>query len=225
MRQELSDKYSNLCAALHREKKLAVAFSAGVDSTLLLKAAVNTLGNENVLAVTALKKVLFTQMMEAAREKGFTVMAEGSNVDDLSDYRPGLKAIEELGVRSPLREAGLTKAEIRELSSELGLPTWNKPSFACLATRFVYGETISDEKLRRVELGERLLQDLGFKQFRVRIHGEEGRLARIEVLPGDLGKLLKKRQEITSEFRKAGFDYTAMDLEGYRTGSMNEVLN
>ena len=152
-------------------------------------------------------------------------MAEGSNVDDLSDYRPGLKAIEELGVRSPLREAGLTKAEIRELSSELGLPTWNKPSFACLATRFVYGETISDEKLRRVELGERLLQDLGFKQFRVRIHGEEGRLARIEVLPGDLGKLLKKRQEITSEFRKAGFDYTAMDLEGYRTGSMNEVLN
>ena len=152
-------------------------------------------------------------------------MAEGSNVDDLSDYRPGLKAIEELGVMSPLREAGLTKAEIRELSSELGLPTWNKPSFACLATRFVYGETISDEKLRRVELGERLLQDLGFKQFRVRIHGEEGRLARIEVLPGDLEKLLKKRQEITSEFRKAGFDYTAMDLEGYRTGSMNEVLN
>ena len=272
MRQELSDKYSNLCAALSREKKLAVAFSAGVDSTLLLKAAVNTLGNENVLAVTALsasfpereadeadvftrgigvsrvtvevdqlsipgfrenpanrcylcKKVLFTQMMEAAREKGFTVMAEGSNVDDLSDYRPGLKAIEELGVMSPLREAGLTKAEIRELSSELGLPTWNKPSFACLATRFVYGETISDEKLRRVELGERLLQDLGFKQFRVRIHGEEGRLARIEVLPGELEKLLKKRQEITSEFRKAGFDYTAMDLEGYRTGSMNEVLN
>ncbi len=272
MRQELSDKYSNLCAALRREKKLAVAFSAGVDSTLLLKAAVNTLGNENVLAVTALsasfpereadeadvftrgigvsrvtvevdqlsipgfrenpanrcylcKKVLFTQMMEAAREKGFTVMAEGSNVDDLSDYRPGLKAIEELGVMSPLREAGLTKAEIRELSSELGLPTWNKPSFACLATRFVYGETISDEKLRRVELGERLLQDLGFKQFRVRIHGEEGRLARIEVLPGDLEKLLEKRQEVTAEFRKAGFDYTAMDLEGYRTGSMNEVLN
>ena len=165
MRQELSDKYSNLCAALRREKKLAVAFSAGVDSTLLLKAAVNTLGNENVLAVTALsasfpereadeadvftrgigvsritvevdqlsipgfrenpanrcylcKKVLFTRMMEAAREQGFEVMAEGSNVDDLSDYRPGLKAIEELGVRSPLREAGLTKAEIRELSSE-----------------------------------------------------------------------------------------------------------
>ena len=272
MRQELSDKYSNLCAALSREKKLAVAFSAGVDSTLLLKAAVNTLGNENVLAVTALsasfpereadeadvftrgigvsritvevdqlsipgfrenpanrcylcKKVLFTQMIETAREKGFTVMAEGSNVDDLSDYRPGLKAIEELGVMSPLREAGLTKAEIRELSSELGLPTWNKPSFACLATRFVYGETISDEKLRRVELGERLLQDLGFKQFRVRIHGEEGRLARIEVLPGDFEKLLEKRQEITGEFQKAGFDYTAMDLEGYRTGSMNEVLN
>ena len=260
MRKELSDKYSHLCALLRGEKKLAVAFSAGVDSTLLLRAAVNALGSGNVLAVTALsasfpeigvrritvgvdqlsipgfrenpadrcylcKKVLFTRMMEAAREQGFAVMAEGSNVDDLSDYRPGLKAIKELGVMSPLREAGLTKAEIRELSSELGLPTWNKPSFACLATRFVYGETISDEKLRRVELGERLLQDLGFKQFRVRIHGEEGRLARIEVLPGDFEKLLGFRQEIAAEFRKAGFDYVAMDLEGYRTGSMNEVLS
>ena len=272
MRQELSDKYSALSAVLRRESKLAVAFSAGVDSTLLLQAAVNALGSGNVLAVTALsasfpereaeeaeeftrrigvrritvevdqlsipgfrqnpadrcylcKKMLFTLMMESAREIGFTILAEGSNVDDLSDYRPGLKAIKELGVLSPLREAGLTKAEIRELSSELGLPTWNKPSFACLATRFVYGETITDEKLRRVELGERLLQDLGFKQFRVRIHGEEGRLARIEVLPGDLEKLLGIRQEVTAEFRKFGFDYAALDLQGYRTGSMNEVLS
>ena len=271
MRQELSDKYSDLCAVLRREKKLAVAFSAGVDSTLLLQTAVNALGKENVLAVTALsasfpereageaddftrkigvrgikvevdqlsipgfrenpadrcylcKKVLFTRMMEAAREQGFEIMAEGSNLDDLSDYRPGLKAVKELGVISPLREAGLTKAEIRELSSELGLPTWNKPSFACLATRFVYGESITDVKLRRVELGERLLQDLGFKQFRVRIHGEEGHLARIEVLPGDFEKLLGNRQEIAAKFREFGFHYAAVDLEGYRTGSMNEML-
>ena len=271
MRKELSDKYSDLCSALHREKRIAVAFSAGVDSTLLLQTAVNALGNGNVLAVTALsasfpereageadvftrkigvrritvgvdqlsipgfrenpadrcylcKKVLFTRMMEAARELGFEIMAEGSNLDDLSDYRPGLKAIQELGVMSPLREAGLTKSEIREISSELGLPTWNKPSFACLATRFVYWETITDVKLRRVELGERLLQDLGFKQFRVRIHGEEGRLARIEVLPGDFEKLLGRRQEIAAELKQFGFDYVSMDLEGYRTGSMNEVL-
>lgn len=271
MRKELSDKYSDLCSALRREKRIAVAFSAGVDSTLLLQTAVNALGNRNVLAVTALsasfpereageadeftrkicvrritvgvdqlsipgfrenpadrcylcKKVLFTRMMEAAREQGFEIMAEGSNLDDLSDYRPGLKAIQELGVLSPLREAGLTKSEIREISSELGLPTWNKPSFACLATRFVYGETITDVKLRRVELGERLLQDLGFKQFRVRIHGEEGRLARIEVLPGDFEKLLGRRQEIAAELKQFGFDYVSMDLEGYRTGSMNEVL-
>ena len=271
MRKELSDKYSDLCSSLRREKRIAVAFSAGVDSTLLLQTAVNALGNGNVLAVTALsasfpereageadeftckidvrritvgvdqlsipgfrenpadrcylcKKVLFTRMMEAAREQGFEIMAEGSNLDDLSDYRPGLKAIQELGVMSPLREAGLTKSEIREISSELGLPTWNKPSFACLATRFVYGETITDVKLRRVELGERLLQDLGFKQFRVRIHGEEGRLARIEVLPGDFEKLLGQRQEIAAELKQFGFDYVSMDLEGYRTGSMNEVL-
>lgn len=271
MRKELSDKYSDLCSALRRENRIAVAFSAGVDSTLLLQTAVNALGNRNVLAVTALsasfperevgeadeftrkigvrritvgvdqlsipgfrenpadrcylcKKVLFTRMMEAAREQGFEIMAEGSNLDDLSDYRPGLKAIQELGVMSPLREAGLTKSEIREISSELGLPTWNKPSFACLATRFVYGETITDVKLRRVELGERLLQDLGFKQFRVRIHGEEGRLARIEVLPGDFEKLLGQRQEIAAELKQFGFDYVSMDLEGYRTGSMNEVL-
>ena len=271
MRKELSDKYSDLCSALRREKRIAVAVSAGVDSTLLLQTAVNALGNRNVLAVTSLsasfpereageadeftrkigvrritvgvdqlsipgfrenpadrcylcKKVLFTRMMEAAREQGFEIMAEGSNLDDLSDYRPGLKAIQELGVMSPLREAGLTKSEIREISSELGLPTWNKPSFACLATRFVYGETITDVKLRRVELGERLLQDLGFKQFRVRIHGEEGRLARIEVLPGDFEKLLGWRQEIAAELKQFGFDYVSMDLEGYRTGSMNEVL-
>ena len=151
-------------------------------------------------------------------------MAEGSNIDDLSDYRPGLKAVAELGVISPLREAGLSKSEIRELSGQLGLPTWNKPSFACLATRFVYGETISNEKLLRVEKSEELLQDLGFGQFRVRIHGDDGRLARIEVPQSEFGKLMERRQEITRKLREFGFSYVSLDLEGYRVGSMNEVL-
>jgi uncharacterized protein len=151
-------------------------------------------------------------------------LAEGSNVDDLSDYRPGLRAIAELGVKSPLREAGLSKKEIREISGKLGLPTWNKPSFACLATRFVYGETISDEKLLRVERSEELLRELGFKQYRVRIHGNDGRLARIEVLPSEFGKLLENQAQITGKLWEYGFEYVSMDLEGYRTGSMNEVL-
>ena len=264
-------KYENLCSALEREGKIAVAFSAGVDSTLLLRAAADTLGSGRVLAVTALsnsfperenreaeqlcrdwnvrriilsvdqlsipgfrenspdrcyicKKVLFSKMMEAAKEEGFDVLAEGSNMDDLSDYRPGLRAIAELGIKSPLRDAELSKKEIREISGKLGLPTWNKPSLACLATRFVYGETISDEKLRRVELAERLLQDLGFGQFRVRIHTEEGRLARIEVMPEEFPRLMENRVLIARRLREYGFDYVSMDLEGYRMGSMNEVL-
>ena len=163
-------------------------------------------------------------MIEAARESGFEKLAEGSNMDDLSDYRPGLRAIAELGVMSPLREAGLTKAQIREISQGLGLPTWNKPSFACLATRFVYGEMVSDEKLRRVENAEELLRELGFKQYRVRIHGNDGLLARIEVMPSEFTRLMENRAQITGKFREYGFDYISMDLEGYRTGSMNETL-
>ena len=163
-------------------------------------------------------------MIEAARENGFDKVVEGSNLDDLSDYRPGLKAIAELGVLSPLREAELTKAEIREISERLGLPTWNKPSMACLATRFVYGETISDEKLLRVEKSEELLRELGFKQYRVRIHGNDGLLARIEVIPSEFGKLLENRAEIIGKLQEYGFEYVSMDLTGYRTGSMNEVL-
>ncbi len=271
MIKTIDRKYGDLCASLKGKGAVAVAFSAGVDSTLLLKAAADALGCENVLAVTALshsfperenseagqfcrdlgvrritvevdqlsipgfrenppdrcyfcKKVLFSKMTDAARENGFEMLAEGSNIDDLSDYRPGLRAIAELGVISPLREAELTKKEIREISQRLDLPTWNKPSFACLATRFVYGETITNEKLRRVEQSERLLQDLGFKQFRVRIHGEEGLLARIEVMPGELSAIMQRREEIAAQIKGMGFAYVTVDLEGYRTGSMNEVL-
>ena len=142
-------------------------------------------------------------------------------MDDLRDYRPGMKAIEELSVRSPLREAELYKTEIRELSRELGLPTWNKPSFACLASRFVYGESITDEKLQMVDLAEQQLLDLGFQQFRVRIHGD---LARIEVLPHEFERLIELRTLLDSSFKKYGFRYVTLDLMGYRTGSMNEVL-
>lgn len=169
------------------------------------------------------KTALFTRMKAIAAENGMEVLAEGSNMDDLGDYRPGLRAIEELHIASPLREAGLTKAEIRFLSRELGLPTWQKPSFACLASRFVYGETITEDKLAMVEQGEQLLFSLGFHQFRVRIHGT---LARIELLPEELDRLLtpELRAEIAKKFRSFGFSYVTLDLQGYRTGSMNEGL-
>lgn len=145
-------------------------------------------------------------------------------MDDLGDYRPGLQAVAELGVKSPLREVGLTKTEIRELSKEMGLSTWEKPSFACLASRFVYGETISKEKLIMVENAEQLLLEHGFRQFRVRMHG---RMARIEVLPEEFLKLLQEevREDIVKQFKQFGFTYVTMDLTGYRMGSMNETLD
>lgn len=169
------------------------------------------------------KKDLFGRMKKLAEKNGASCVIEGSNVDDLGDYRPGLQAIAELDIKSPLREAGLTKAEIRQLSKEKGLPTWDKPSFACLASRFVYGEEITKEKLAMVEQGEELLRNFGFHQFRVRIHGQ---MARIEVLPEEFEKLMKKevRTEIVKQLKAAGFAYVTMDLAGYRTGSMNEVL-
>lgn len=168
------------------------------------------------------KKTLFSNFLRIAKENG-AVLCEGSNMDDLGDYRPGLKALAELDVHSPLRVAQLTKAEIRLLSHELQLPTWNKPSFACLASRFVYGERITVEKLTAVDKAEQLLWELGFKQFRVRVHGN---LARIEVLPEQLSEALSepKRSEIHSRLHEFGFAYVTLDLLGYRTGSMNETL-
>ena len=168
------------------------------------------------------KKDLFTKILSIAKENGIDNVAEGSNMDDMGDYRPGLKAIAELGIKSPLRECDLYKEEIRALSKEMGLPTWNKPSFACLASRFVYGEEITIQKLKMVEKAEEALLKLGFKQFRVRIHGEN--LARIEVLPAELEKLFSLRESIIKTLKDAGFTYITMDLSGYRTGAMNETI-
>jgi uncharacterized protein len=169
------------------------------------------------------KRELFEKIWVIARQRGIAAVAEGSNVDDNGDYRPGLIAVQELGVQSPLRQAGLTKEEIRTLSHQLGLPTWNKQSFACLSSRFVYGETISEEKLSMVDKAEQLLLDLGFHQVRVRIHGT---IARIEVLPEEFAKLLAEdtRRQIYQTLKGLGFTYVTLDLAGYRTGSMNEVL-
>ena len=168
------------------------------------------------------KKELFARILEIARLEGVFAVAEGSNVDDLGDYRPGLQAIRELGIRSPLREVGLRKSEIRDLSRTMGLPTWSKPSFACLASRFPYGEEISVERLDRVERAEQHLLDLGFEQVRVRSHGD---LARIELCPADIPKAVARREEIHAALKGVGFTYVALDLLGYRTGSMNEVLH
>jgi len=167
------------------------------------------------------KKELFTKILEIAKSEGLSAVAEGSNMDDLGDYRPGLQAVRELGIRSPLREAGLTKDEIRALSRRMGLPTWNKPSFACLASRFPYGEEITEERLGRVERAEQFLMDLGLGQVRVRSHGD---LARIEVCAADIQKAVEQRGKIHAALKGFGFAYVALDLLGYRTGSMNEVL-
>lgn len=170
------------------------------------------------------KKELFEKIRVIADENHMENIAEGSNLDDNGDYRPGLLAVAELGVKSPLRECNLTKADIRALSKYLGLSTWEKQSFACLSSRFVYGETITEEKLNMVDKAEQLLLDLGFHQVRVRIHGM---MARIEIEPEEFGKLMEDatRKLITEKFKGYGFTYITLDLMGYRTGSMNETLS
>ena len=169
------------------------------------------------------KKELFSRLLAFAHANGLAAVLEGSNLDDDGDYRPGRRAIKELGIRSPLHEAGLSKAEIRALSREMGLPTSDKPSFACLASRFPYGERITAGALERVERAEQWLLDagLGLKQLRVRSHGA---LARIEVPSDAIPRLAARAAEIAAAFKELGFSYVALDLLGYRTGSMNETL-
>lgn len=170
------------------------------------------------------KKELFEKIQVIADENQIENIVEGSNLDDNGDYRPGLLAVAELGIKSPLRECRFTKADIRALSKYLNLPTWEKQSFACLSSRFVYGETITEEKLGMVDKAEQLLLDMGFHQVRVRIHG---RMARIEIGPEEFDKLLQEenRNRIVEAFKNYGFSYITMDLMGYRTGSMNETLD
>ena len=165
------------------------------------------------------KKTLFTRFKEISSAERIKFLVEGSNVDDDSDYRPGTQAIRELGVASPLREAGFTKAEIRQLSQEMKLPTWDKPSFACLASRVPYGEPITCEKLKTIEASEQILFDLGFRQVRVRYHGK---LARIEIDPADMEKFMAPaiRETICTGLQKAGFDYVTVDLQGYKVSGL-----
>lgn len=261
------DKLKNYIADLG---SLAVGFSGGVDSSLLLAVAHEVL-DERLIAVTGAdasvperevneaiafckergirhiickvdplkeegyrhngpdrcyfcKHGIFTEVKKIADENGIEYMAEGSNMDDIGDYRPGLRAAAELSVKSPLREAELTKSEIRLISKAMGLPTWSKPAYACLASRFVYGEEITEEKLRMIDIAEQFLIEHGFFEERVRMHGN---LARIEVPPADIPKLAAEeiREKIYDKFREIGFLFVTLDLKGYRLGSMNATLN
>ena len=169
------------------------------------------------------KRRTFTKIMEIAKEHGIEYVAEGSNMDDLGDYRPGLKAVGELKVKSPLREAGLSKADIRALSKAMGLKTWSKPSYACLASRFAYGEEITVEKLKMIDKAEQFLIERGFIEERVRIHGN---VARIEVRAEDIPRLAEEglRQEVYNRFKEIGFMFVALDMRGYKSGSMNAAI-
>ena len=169
------------------------------------------------------KRGIFTEIARVAKENGIEYTAEGSNVDDMGDYRPGLRAVEELSVKSPLREAGLTKSEIRQLSKAMGLPTWSKPAYACLASRFVYGEEITEEKLHMIDKAEQFLIEKGFFEERVRMHGN---VARIEVPPADIPRLAADgiREEVYDKLKAIGFMFVALDMKGYSMGSMNATI-
>ena len=167
------------------------------------------------------KSELFGELVKLAGMRGFRVVVDGTNASDLGDYRPGLRALKLLGVRSPLLEAGLEKGEIRSLSREMGLPAWDRPAMACLASRFPYGAAITEEALRQVEGAEEFLLDRGFRHVRVRHHGD---VARIEVSPGEIPRLVSESDSVVSGLKALGYRYVTLDLEGYRMGSMNETL-
>lgn len=170
------------------------------------------------------KHTLFSALMAVAREHGISTIFDGSNVDDLGDYRPGMAAVKEFSVVSPLAEAGFTKEEIRALSKKMDLPTWDMPAFACLSSRFPYGEKITEEKLRQVGRAEEALRELGFRQFRVRHHGS---VARVEIAPDEMPKALEQSvlTAISSALKQTGYTFVSLDMDGYRTGSMNSLLS
>lgn len=169
------------------------------------------------------KKEVFTRIRQVAEENNLKYVLDGSNVDDLGDYRPGMAALKELGIISPLRDAGLTKGDIRVLSKEMGLPTWDKPAFACLASRFPYGHEITEEKLEMVDRAEQYISSLGFRQLRVRHHGD---IARIEVSVHERSRFFNEElmDRVHDKLKRIGFRYIALDLKGYRTGSLNEGI-
>lgn len=167
------------------------------------------------------KTELFTRLQDVADERGIAWIADGSHADDVGDHRPGMRAGDERGVRSPLREAGIGKAEIRELAAHLGLSNWDKPSFACLSSRFPYGTEITPELLDRLDKCEKFLRDAGFRQFRVRHHDT---VCRIEVEPQDIARLIEMREAVNTRFKELGYTYVTVDLEGYRSGKMNDTL-